>query len=151
MTSKLGQIMKIRILVVDDEQHITDMIVRHFKFLGYDIAGINDPVAALKMVEEENFQIVISDIVMPEMDGIELLTRIKAYNGGIQVIMITGYVTMHNILAAMRRGAETIVFKPIRDLERLEASIGRCLDRISMWRDILREHGALTKVDQSDV
>ena len=136
---------KIRILVVDDEPDITDMIVRHFTFKGYDIVGVNDPAEALKMIEDQNFQIVISDIVMPGLDGLELLRRIKEYNGGIQVIMITGYVTMHNILTAMRRGAETIFFKPLQDLDKVEDCIEKCVERIDMWRNILKELGVVAR------
>ena len=139
---------RIRLLVVDDEHEITEFLVRHFSFLGYDITGINDPKAALKMIEQENFHIVISDIVMPGFDGLELLKRIKQHNGGIQVIMITGYVTIHNIIMAMRRGAETVLFKPLHDLNKLEEAIKRCIAKINMWQDILRELGALAKADQ---
>jgi DNA-binding NtrC family response regulator len=151
MSKRAGPIMKIRILVVDDEQDITDLLVRHLRFKGYDAVGENDPVKALKMVEEESFNVIISDIVMPGMDGLELLRRIKEYNGGIQVIMITGYVTMHNILTAMRRGAETVFFKPLKDLEQLEASVRQCIERINMWQEILKELGALGKMEKTYV
>jgi DNA-binding NtrC family response regulator len=138
-------VIKIRILAVDDEKDITDLLVRHFRFLGYDIVGLNDPLAALRLVEEENFNIVISDIVMPNMDGLEFLRKIKGYNGGIQVIMITGYITMHNILTAMRLGAETVFFKPLKHMDKLEEAIKRCVARINMWQDILMELTALEK------
>lgn len=144
MNSAIPRI-KVRILVVDDEKDITDLLVRHFRFIGYDIVGVNDAAAAIKMVEDENFNIVITDIMMPGMDGIELLKRIKQYNGAIQVIMITGYVTMFNILAAMRGGAETVFFKPIKDLEKMEETIRQCIARIQMWQKILKELGTIGK------
>lgn len=146
MTEKRAS-MKVRLLVVDDEKDITDMIVRYFRFKGFDIVGVNKPASALKMIEEENFQIVISDVVMPDMDGLELLRRIKAYNGGIQVIMITGYVTMHNILTAMRRGAETIFFKPLEEMGKLEQTVEACVNRIAMWQDILKQLGSKGKTE----
>ena len=139
--------LKVRILVVDDEKELTDLIVRHFGFLGYDIDGVNDPHAALKKIEDEDYNIVISDIMMPGMDGLELLRRIKEYNGGIQVIMITGYVTMHNILTAMRRGAETVFFKPLPDLDKLELSVKACIGRFDMWKNILEELAAMGKTE----
>ncbi|MEW6263708.1 MAG: response regulator [Thermodesulfobacteriota bacterium] len=138
-----GATMKIKILVVDDEKDITDLLVRHFSYLGYDVAGVNDPRAALEMIEQSNYSVIISDIVMPGLDGLELLRRIKEYNGGIKVIMITGYVTMHNILTAMRRGAETVFFKPLQDLAGLEAAVRECVEKIAMWRNILKELSAL--------
>jgi DNA-binding NtrC family response regulator len=139
---------RIRILVVDDEKDISDLLVRHLTFLGHDVVGVYDPVAAMRMVEEENIHVVISDIVMPGMDGLELLRRIKAYNGGIQVIMVTGYVTMHHILTAMRLGAETVFFKPLQDLDHLEKAVEHCIRRVEMWRSILRELGALGKASR---
>jgi DNA-binding NtrC family response regulator len=149
--SGANPVIKVKILVVDDEKDIVDLLVRHFKFLDYDIVGVTDPLEALRLVEEQNFNIVISDIVMPKMDGLELLRRIKGYNGGIQVIMITGYVTMHNILTAMRRGAETVFFKPLRDIGKLEIAVHQCVSRIEMWQDILRELGALARTEKGHV
>ncbi len=137
----------IRILVIDDEEEITDLLVRHFSYKGYDIIGVNEPQKALKMIEEENFSIVITDIVMPGMDGLEILKKIKAYNGAIQVIMTTGYVTIHNILTAMRWGAETVFFKPLTDLDRMENAIRQCVGRINMWQDILKELTSLGKAE----
>ena len=148
MTIDFRPSLKIKILVVDDEKDITDLLVRHFSFKDYDIVGVNDPGAALKMIEEENFNIVISDIVMPGLDGLELLRRIKDYNGGIQVIMITGYVTMNHILTAMRRGAETVFFKPLKDLDKLEEAVNQCIARLRMWQKILKELGAIGKTGQ---
>lgn len=141
---------KIKILAVDDEKDITDLLVRHFGFLGYDIVGTNNPLEAIKMVEEGDYNVVVTDIVMPGLDGLELLHRIKSYNGGIQVIIITGYVTMHNILRAMRLGAETVFFKPFHDLDKLEDAIKNCINRIQMWQDILKELAALGRMDKSD-
>lgn len=128
----------IRILVVDDEKDITDLLVRHFRFKGYDIVGVTHPRTALKLIEEENFSIVITDIVMPDLSGLDLLRRIKEYNGGIQVFMITGYVTMYNILTAMRLGAERIFFKPLDDLDELEAALQGGIQKIAMWHHILK-------------
>ena len=143
-----GPKIKVRILAVDDEKDITDLLVRHFTFLDYDITGVNDPVKALKMVEEEDYNIVISDIVMPGMDGLKLLRRIKSHNGGVHVIMITGYVTMHHILTAMRFGAETVFFKPLRDLSNLENAVQQCVNKILKWQDILKELCSLGKTDR---
>ncbi|MBF0528382.1 MAG: response regulator [Deltaproteobacteria bacterium] len=136
---------KIKLLVVDDEKDITDLLVRHFMFLGYDITACNDPKTALKMIEEGAYNIVISDIVMPGMTGLELLRKIKEYNGGIHVVLMTGYVTMHHILTAMRLGAVTVFFKPLKELDQLEATIQECINKINHWRNILKELGNLGK------
>ena len=136
---------KIRILVIDDEKDITDMLIRHFRFQGFDITGVNSGAEALQLIESENFNIVITDIIMPGMNGLDLLEKIKLYNGAIQVIIITGYVTMHNIITAMQKGAETVLFKPFKDPDKLDTSVKRCIEKIEMWQGILKELGLLGK------
>ncbi|MBW2091146.1 MAG: response regulator [Deltaproteobacteria bacterium] len=149
MKAQFSNSIPVKILAVDDEKEITDLLVRHFTFLGYDIVGVNDPETALRMIEEGNYHIAIIDIVMPGMDGLDLLKRVKTYNGGIKVIMITGYVTMHNVLTAMRYGADNVFFKPLNDLNKLENAVIEAIDKISMWRDILRELQALGKQEEA--
>ncbi|MBW1709020.1 MAG: response regulator [Deltaproteobacteria bacterium] len=150
MKTQMINSIPIKLLAVDDEKEITDLLVRHFTFLGYDITGVNDPLAALRLIEEGNYHIAIVDIVMPGMDGLELLKHIKTYNGGIKVIMITGYVTMHNVLTAMRYGADNVFFKPLTDLNKLESSVGEAISKLRMWQDILRELQALGKKEEPD-
>lgn len=150
MTANEKRRMQIKILAVDDEKEITDLLVRHLSYLGYNIVGVNDPHQALKMIEEDIFHIVISDIVMPGMDGLELLRRIKKHDGGIKVIMITGYVTMHNILTAMRNGADDVIFKPINDLDKLENVVQEAIGKIDMWQNILLELRSLGTKDLPD-
>ena len=87
----------------------------------------NDPYTALKMIHEGNYLIVISDIAMPGMTGIELLSRIKEYNGMIQVIMVTGYVTLDNILTCLRLGADDCFLKPLADLDNLKESVDEAI------------------------
>lgn len=130
--------MKIRILIVDDEKEICEGLERHFKFLGYDASCETNPLNAIKRVEEENFQVVISDIRMPEMNGPELVEKIKLHNGAIKVIMITGYVTMSSIMNCMRYGAETCLFKPLDDLSLLEKAVDEAVEKIEMWQDIMK-------------
>ncbi len=150
MTEKSSNSIPIKILAVDDEKEITDFLVRHFTLLGYDIVGANDPREALSMIEEGNYHIAIIDIVMPVMNGLDLLKRIKKYNGGIKVIMITGYVTMHNVLTAMRNGADNVFFKPLTDLNKLENAVTEAVNKISMWQNILKELLALGKKEATN-
>jgi len=130
--------MKIRILIVDDEKEICEGLARHFKFLGYDAVSETNPIEAINLIENENFQVVISDIRMPEMNGPELVAKAKAYNGAIKVIMITGYVTMCDIMDCMRNGAETCLFKPLDDLTDLEHAVDDAVAKIVMWQDIMK-------------
>jgi CheY-like chemotaxis protein len=79
---------------------------------------------------------------MPVMDGIELLRAVRRDYPMIHTIMITGYVTMENVLACMRHGADTLVFKPLEDLALLDQAIVHAVESIKHWTELMKElHG----------
>ncbi len=129
--------MKTKILVVDDEPEVTDSLVRILCAEGYNAAGVTNPIIALEMVKKENYLIVISDIQMPEMRGTELLKRIKEYNGMIQVIIITGFVTIDNILTCLRRGANDCFFKPLEDSDGLLNAVRVAMEKLKRWEQVI--------------
>lgn len=128
-----------KILIVDDEVAITDTLKRFFVIEGYDVITCNNPYEALKIVYEQNIFVVISDIAMPGMTGVELLKRIKKNNGMVKVIMITGYVTLDNILACLRLGADECFIKPITDLDLLKNAVDDALTKLKKWHDLMLE------------
>ncbi len=133
---------KYRILVVDDSRTILKSIEHSLSTTPYETTTCDNPVKAYKKIENEHFDIVISDIMMPEMDGLTLLKKIKNFNGTIQVIMITGYITINNTLNAFRYGANDIFFKPLKNMQELIAAVdeaARKLDRINELLKILSE------------
>lgn len=135
--------MKIRILVVDDEAEIREMLARHLSFQGFDVDTAEDGAAALAHLERQRTDIVLSDIMMPGMDGLELLRAVRQQYPMVHVIMMTGYVTLENALACMRRGADTIVFKPFEDLNDLDEAIERAIEALQRWVRILHELTAM--------
>jgi DNA-binding NtrC family response regulator len=130
---------EIRILFVDDEEEITSTLRRYFSFQGYKVDVANDPYTALRKIHKENFLIVVSDIAMPGMSGVELLSRIKSYNGMIQVIMITGYVTLENILSCLRLGADDCFLKPLDDMESLRLTIDEAVAKLRKWSGLMQD------------
>ena len=133
--------MKPQLLVVDDETEISDLLRRHFGYLGYEVTTADNGVRALRVLESKRMDIVISDIRMPGMNGIDLLESIRSEYPMIRVIMITGYVTQENILACMRLGAEACIFKPLEDLEELEGVVANTWKQIQRWWRVLAELG----------
>lgn len=130
---------KPRLLVVDDEPHIREMLTRHLRLAGYEV--ISDPgngEEALDILARERVEVVITDIMMPKMNGIELLRRIKKEYPMIQVIIITGYVNLENLLAAMRHGASACIFKPIEDMTELESAVAKAVDHLAGWQQKLK-------------
>lgn len=130
--------MDIRLLVVDDEENITSSLTRYFKLMDYKVDSCNSPVEALEMIQKNNYMVVISDISMPEMTGIELLQKIKEYNGMIQVIMITGVVTVENVLGGLKGGANECLLKPLDDLAVLKEAVDHSVAKLKKWEDMLK-------------
>ena len=102
-----------RILVVDDEQSIRDIISEHLKQMGYTVVGAVDGQDALDLVEMELFDLYIIDIYMPRMDGLELMMRIKEIQPLAVIVIATGYSSIDIAVKAIRNGAFHYLAKPI--------------------------------------
>jgi DNA-binding NtrC family response regulator len=125
------------ILIVDDEVEIQHSLARRYKLRGYYVESANNGKEALALLEKKPYQVVISDIKMPEMDGIELLRRICEEYPMTRVIMMTGYVTLENGLSCLRHGADTCIFKPLQDLKEMDDAINSALKYLEHWENKL--------------
>lgn len=123
-----------RLLVVDDEVEIREMLRRHFRFLGYQVETANDGKEALEKLNQSRFDLVITDLMMPGMDGMELLREMRSQFPMVRSVVITGHVRMNNLLAAIRYGAENCVFKPLSDLSELEETVQESVRRLRRWQ-----------------
>ena len=130
--------MKGNILVVDDELEIREMIVRHFTFEDYKVFQAADGQEALEILENIKVDVIISDIVMPRVTGVEMLEKISQEYPMIRVIMMTGYVTQSHLLKCMQFHADTVIFKPIEDLNEMQDAVIRCFDSLELWKKKLK-------------
>jgi len=137
-----------KILIVDDEKEIRKMLKRHYTFKGFHVETANNGVHALEILDSQRIDIVISDIMMPEMDGIELLRNIRSQYPMIRPIMITGYVTLQNAMAAMRLQAETCIFKPLEDLSELDDAVHLAGNRLKNWQEKFRILKGMKKIPE---
>lgn len=128
-----------KILHVDDDFLITNLVADHLNRKGYEVTSLNDPTAAIQTVIDGNFRVVILDIEMPGIGGLQLLEEIKAHDGGIQVVMLTGLVKTSTVLRTMRRGALTCNFKPMGDFHNLDESVELAFQIINRWWESLNE------------
>jgi DNA-binding NtrC family response regulator len=126
-----------KILIVDDEVNIRESLSSHFRFLGYDVALASDGQSAIDHLSENRTDIVISDIVMPGMNGVDLLKHIRGHHPMIKVIMITGYVTQENALTCMRQNAYALIFKPFEDITELEQAVNKAFQILESWETVL--------------
>jgi DNA-binding NtrC family response regulator len=130
--------MNVCLLIVDDEEQIRQMLSRHFRLMGFDVLTAFDGQNAIEVIESNKVDIVISDILMPNQSGIDLLRHIKENRQLIHVIMISGYVCLENALTCMRLGAQTIIFKPIEEMIELEDAVNTAVNHIQHWFDVLK-------------
>ena len=105
--------MATRILVVDDEQIIRESLGFVLKKEGYHVEEASNGVEALRKHEERLFDIIITDIEMPEMRGMELLERVTQRTPQTFVLMITAFASIETAVQALRRGAFDYILKPI--------------------------------------
>ncbi|HNX90696.1 MAG TPA: response regulator [Candidatus Omnitrophota bacterium] len=126
------------ILVVDDEKNIQETLSRHFRFLGYDVDTVDNGSLALDALAKKRYEVVITDISMPVMDGIQLLRAIRKEYPMVHCIIMTGYVTMENILSCMRLGADTCIYKPFEDLKEMEEAVESAVAYIDRWQKKLK-------------
>ena len=130
-----------KVLIFDDSKAVLTALEAAFAKSSFDTQTINNPVAAYEKIEKEHIDIVISDIEMPDMNGLDLLRKIKSHNGMIQVIIITGYITINNTLNAFRYGAENLFFKPVNPDEIVSAA-NAAAEKLSRVRSLLAEAAA---------
>ncbi len=132
--------MDIKVLVVDDEKDITDSLESHLRLGGYEVFTTNDPLKAMDIIDKNNIKVVISDIVMPGLNGVDLLKNIKESNGIVQVIMITGYVTINNLLSCLRYGASDCIFKPFENLDVISRAVEEEVKKLEKWNAIMKNN-----------
>jgi len=114
-----------KILVVDDQESMRVLLQDMLEEIGYEVSLAEGGMQALKMLEESQFDLVLSDLNMPEMDGSVLLKEIKARYPGLPVVIITGYGTFHTEKRLMREGADGYISKPctLAKIDRVLSSI----------------------------
>ncbi|HAT71381.1 MAG TPA: hypothetical protein DCS63_01015 [Elusimicrobia bacterium] len=117
-----------KVLVVDDEQGIRDMLAYELGLRGYQVVTAVNGAEALEKIKKEKIRLVISDVKMPRMDGMEMLAAIKTIAPDVEVIMSTGYGTIEMAVSAMKKGAYDFIQKPF-DLEEIFALIEKALEK----------------------
>ena len=124
-----------RILVVDDEKQVADVLVDYLSNLGYQTVAAYSGYDALSKFKDGDFQLIITDLKMPDIDGMDLLEMVKGWDKRAMVIVITGYGTIESAVEAIKKGAYDFISKPFK-MEELEIIIERALDRYALSKQL---------------
>jgi len=131
---------KKRILVVDDDEYIRESIRETLRRKGYETCGVENGKAAMDSFQRESFDMVISDMKMPGMSGIELLEKIKQHDTDVPFLIITAYGAIESAVEAIKKGASDFIQKTPALLDELELHVERNLQ----LRQLLSENKRLT-------
>jgi len=131
-----------RILVVDDDESLRRITEMQLEEAGYDVSTAPGGEEALAMLSSVSPAVVITDLRMPGMSGLELLEKLRAESPDTSVIIITAFGTVQTAVAAMKAGAYDYITKPI-DYDELELVVGRAIERQQLIQEVHNLHEAL--------
>ncbi|MFN8579782.1 MAG: sigma-54 dependent transcriptional regulator [Gemmatimonadaceae bacterium] len=137
---------RIKVLLAEDEEHLSAVLRDFLESRGFSVTVKHDGAAALQAMRLEAFDVALVDIVMPELDGLEVLRALRDEPAPPEVIIITGNGTIETAITAMKLGAFDYLSKPYRMAE-IEVLVRRAFERRSMARENAQLHTRLARVD----
>jgi DNA-binding NtrC family response regulator len=126
---------KYNILLVDDDPYILEGIGADLENQGFQVTKVDSGDKALQLLQENTFDLVITDLVMENTDGIQVLKNTKALNVDTMVIILTGYGDMKSAIEALRQEADDYLLKPCESAELLYR-VNHCLEKRELARKI---------------
>ena len=117
----------LRILIVDDEEELVSALVERLKLRGFRATGVTRGEEALGFLREEECDVVLLDVKMPGLGGLEVIRRIKADHPGLEVVLLTGHGSVKSVEEGMALGAFDYLMKPVKidNLVRVLSAAGR--------------------------
>ena len=119
---------QIRVLLVDDEEIFVQSILKALERRGMAVRGAPNGIAALEILGEQDFDVIVLDVMMPGMDGVATLKSIKELNPAMPVIILSGHIGIKQVSEALKSGAAEILLKPC-SVEALVTSIENACER----------------------
>lgn len=124
---------KAKILVVDDDPMVRDVVVESIKIMEYDVDVAGDGVEALKKQDENRYDLIVTDMKLPGLDGLSLIRRLKQGLSDTDVIVITGYGTIENAVECMKAGALEYLIKPFT-VDQIQVAVRKALEHRDLRR-----------------
>ncbi|MBM4288777.1 MAG: response regulator [Deltaproteobacteria bacterium] len=125
---------KFKMLVVDDEPDFLETIIKRLKARKIEVAGVDSGYKALEFLDKHDVDVIVLDVKMPGMDGIETLRAIKKKKARVEVIMLTGHASVESGIQGMQLGAFDYVMKPVA-LDELLEKVRQAYDRKMIQAD----------------
>jgi DNA-binding NtrC family response regulator len=141
---------KPKILVIDDEQTAIRNLQHILNKEGYEVLITQSSQNALKLLEQHSLDLVLTDLRMPNVDGMEILRRVKELSPDTEVVMITGYATVSSAISAMKMGAYHYVIKPYK-LDEVRQVVREALEKRRLRRENMELKARLAKKAQGGV
>ncbi|RLE04435.1 MAG: sigma-54-dependent Fis family transcriptional regulator, partial [Candidatus Aminicenantes bacterium] len=116
-----------KILVLDDERSLCELLKVVFKKEGYEVLTTPSPKKAIEITKKEDIDVLVSDIKLPEMSGMEVLKRLRKARPELPVVMITAYGTIKEAVEALKMGAYDYIIKPF-DIEELKVVVAKAIE-----------------------
>ena len=135
---------KLSILVVDDDENIRMVLHQSLEKEGYHVSTAKSAEEALNTLQRSFFHVVITDIMMGEMNGVELLLQIKEINSLMQIYVMTSHSTLPNVIQCMQGGAYDFFEKPLK-IEDILISLGEAARRATRWSSLYSRHSLSEK------
>ena len=131
---------KVKILIVDDERVALKNLEHVIKKEGYVVVGTESGPNALKLLEEQRFDVVLTDLRMEKVDGMQILKKSREINPDAEIIMITGYATLETAVEAMKKGAFHYIAKPFK-LDVVRQVVREAVEKVGLKKEnrLLRE------------
>jgi len=131
------------LLIVDDEQSMRQLLTHVFE-RAHRVRAAENGARALALLREEAADLIISDVKMPDMGGIELLRAVRAMSSDIAVIMMTAFATVETAREAFKLGADDLIQKPFDDIDEVKLIVEKALERL----DLMRENRAFKRAQR---
>lgn len=133
------------ILFVDDDDIILQLLSIRFRGRGFRCSTANSGSEALDILARQRVHVLVTDLQMPGMDGIELLHQIHERGIITRSVVVTGYASLANLTACLREGAVALVPKPLGDLTELDRAVDQAMSVVSAW---MRQMDAIIQLRQ---
>src|SRR5919112_851762 len=139
------------LLIVDDEPGMRQLLSHVFGRAGHSVRAAENGAKALELLKQEPADLIVSDVKMPDMNGIELLRRVREFSPDVSVVMMTAFATVETAREAFKLGADDFIQKPF-DVDELKLIVEKALERLRLLREnrafkrAQRERGRLDQI-----